>query len=133
MGFANFDQQVWLLPGTTCLWQTAQFGHGPVERRPGVRVQHDSRWSMESGGGNSESRSTGFDGGDSKERLSRAMRARPRKAREGHVFREGDPVSVWRQGRRGTTAKVGPCFVILQKGDTVWVIRTLEVQPIPDF
>ena len=52
---------------------------------------------------------------DSKERLSRAIRARPRKAREGHVFREGDPVSVWRQGRRGTTAKVGPCFVILQK------------------
>ena len=55
------------------------------------------------------------------------MRARPRKAREGHVFREGDPVSVWRQGRRGTTAKVGPCFVILQKGDTVWVSRRGEL------
>lgn len=64
---------------------------------------------------------------DSKERLQRAVRARPRRAREKHCFQEGDPVYVWRQGRRGFQAKVGPCFVILQKGDSVWVSRRGEL------
>ena len=64
---------------------------------------------------------------DSKERLQRAVRARPRRAREKHVFQEGEPVYVWRQGRRGFQAKVGPAFVILQKGDSVWVSRRGEL------
>ena len=64
---------------------------------------------------------------DSRERLQRAARARPRRAREKHVFQEGEPVYVWRQGRRGFQAKVGPCFVILQRGDTVWVTRRGEL------
>ena len=42
---------------------------------------------------------------DSRERLQRAARARPRRAREKHVFQEGEPVYVWRQGRRGFQAK----------------------------
>ena len=64
---------------------------------------------------------------DAKERVQRAIRARPRRAREDHHFKEGDPVSVWRQGRRGNVAKVGPCFVVLQRGDTVWVTRRGEL------
>ena len=64
---------------------------------------------------------------DGKERLDRALRARPRRARENHVFTEGDPVYVWRQGKRAAQAKVGPCFVVLQKGDTVWVTRRGEL------
>ena len=64
---------------------------------------------------------------DSRERVNRAVRARPRRAREDHRFSEGEPVYVWRQGRRGTHAKVGPCFVILEKGDTVWVTRRGEL------
>ena len=64
---------------------------------------------------------------DGRERLQRAVRARPRRAREEHSFIEGEPVYVWRQGRRGSMAKVGPCFVVLQKGDTVWVARRGEL------
>ena len=64
---------------------------------------------------------------DAKERLQRAARARPRRAREDLHFVEGDPVYVWRQGKRGSQAKVGPCFVVLQKGDTVWVTRRGEL------
>ena len=64
---------------------------------------------------------------DSRERLQRAVRARPRQAREQHVFEEGEPVSVWRIGRRGFQAKVGPCFVVLQRGDTIWVTRRGEL------
>lgn len=64
---------------------------------------------------------------DSKERLQRSLRARPRRAHEELHFSEGDPVYVWRQGRRGSHAKVGPCFVVLQKGDTVWVTRRGEL------
>ena len=64
---------------------------------------------------------------DARERLNRAARARPRRAREQLHFDEGEPVYVWRQGRRGTQAKVGPCFVIIQKGDSVWVTRRGEL------
>ena len=64
---------------------------------------------------------------DGKERLNRALRARPRRAREDCQFSEGEPVYVWRQGRRGNQAKVGPCFVVLQRGDTVWVVRRGEL------
>ena len=64
---------------------------------------------------------------DCKERLQRAVRARPRRAREDLHFVEGDPVYVWRQGKRGAQAKVGPCFVVLQKGETVWVTRRGEL------
>ena len=45
---------------------------------------------------------------DSNERLQRALRARPRRARESCVFDEGEPVFVWRLGKRGSQAKV-PC------------------------
>ena len=64
---------------------------------------------------------------DSKERLQRSLRARPRRAHGELHFIEGEPVYVWRQGRRGSHAKVGPCFVVLQKGDTVWVTRRGEL------
>ena len=64
---------------------------------------------------------------DSNERLQRALRARPRRAREECVFDDGEPVFVWRQGKRGAQAKVGPCFVVLQRGDTVWVTRRGEL------
>ena len=64
---------------------------------------------------------------DGRERLNRAVRARPRRQREEHEFKEGDPVYVWRQGKRGAQAKVGPCFVVLQKGSTVWVTRRGEL------
>ena len=64
---------------------------------------------------------------DAKERLQRANRSRPRRQREGQVFSEGQPVVVWRQGRRGALAKVGPCFVVLQRGSTVWVTRRGEL------
>ena len=64
---------------------------------------------------------------DCKERLQRASRARPRRALEDHVFTEGQPVTVWRQGCRGALAKVGPCYVILQNGLTVWVTRRGEL------
>ena len=64
---------------------------------------------------------------DGKERLDRALRSRPRRAREDHTFEEGEPVYVWRQGKRGYQAKVGPCFVVLQKGDTVWITRRSEL------
>ena len=64
---------------------------------------------------------------DSKERLARARRSRPRRQLERHVFREGQPVTVWRQGRRGALAKVGPCFVVCQQGHTVWVSRRAEL------
>eukprot|EP00435_Cladocopium_sp_Y103_P060316 s936_g22.t1 len=64
---------------------------------------------------------------DGRERLQRAVRARPRRAHENLHFVEGEPVYVWRQGRRGSQAKVGPCFVVLQKGDTVWVTRRGEL------
>ena len=64
---------------------------------------------------------------DAKERLQRANRSRPRSQREGQVFSEGQPVVVLRQGRRGALAKVGPCFVVLQRGSTVWVTRRGEL------
>ena len=64
---------------------------------------------------------------DSKERLARASRGRPRRQLENHVFREGQPVTVWRQGRRGALAKVGPCFVVCQQGHTIWVSRRAEL------
>lgn len=64
---------------------------------------------------------------DGRERLNRAVRARPRRQREEHEFQEGDPVYVWRQGKRGTQAKVGPCFVVLQKGSAIWVTRRGEL------
>ena len=64
---------------------------------------------------------------DCEGRLQRASRARPRRALEDHVFTEGQPVTVWRQGRRGALAKVGPCYVILQNGLTVWVTRRGEL------
>ena len=55
------------------------------------------------------------------------MRSRPRRAREERTFTEVEPVHVWRQGKRGIQAKIGPCFVILQRGDTVWVTRRGEL------
>lgn len=64
---------------------------------------------------------------DGKERLQRAIRGRPRKARDDHKFDPGEPVYVWRQGKRGAHAKVGPCFVVLQDGETVWVTRRGEL------
>ena len=53
---------------------------------------------------------------DAKERLARASRGRPRRQLEGHVSGEGQPLTVWRQGRRGALAKVGPCFVVCHQG-----------------
>ena len=64
---------------------------------------------------------------DAKERVQRASRARPRRQLENQVFSEGQPVVVWRQGRRGALSKVGPCFVVLQRGSTVWVMRRGEL------
>ena len=64
---------------------------------------------------------------DAKERVQRASRARPRRQLETKVFSEGQPVVVWRQGRRGALSKVGPCYVILQRGSTVWVSRRGEL------
>ena len=64
---------------------------------------------------------------DAKERLARASGARPRRQLEEHVFHEGQPVTVWRQGRRGALAKVGPCFVVCQQGHTVRVSRRAEL------
>ena len=43
---------------------------------------------------------------DAKERVARAKRARPRRDIERRQFSEGEPVMVWRQGRRGALAKV---------------------------
>ena len=43
------------------------------------------------------------------------------------MFTERQPVTVWRQGRRGALAKVGPCYVIFQNGLTVWVTRRGEL------
>ena len=43
------------------------------------------------------------------------------------MFTEGQPVTVWRQGRREALAKVGPCYVILRNGLTVWVTRRGEL------
>ena len=60
---------------------------------------------------------------DAKARVARARLARPRRDVERLKFDKGEPVAVWRHGRRGTTAKVGPCFVVLQDGQTVWVTR----------
>ncbi|CAE7354364.1 GIP [Symbiodinium pilosum] len=62
-----------------------------------------------------------------KERVQRASRAKPRRQLENQVFTEGQPVVVWRQGRRGALSKVGPCFVVLQRGSTVWVTRRGEL------
>ena len=64
---------------------------------------------------------------DAKERLSRARRSRPRRELEKRQFVEGEPVMLWRQGRRGALAKVGPCFVVLQRDHTVWVTRRGEL------
>ena len=60
---------------------------------------------------------------DAKARVARARLARPRREVERLKFDKGEPVAVWRHGRRGATAKVGPCFVVLQDGQTVWVTR----------
>ena len=46
---------------------------------------------------------------DTKERLGR-------RELERHQFTEGEPVMIWRQGRRGALAKTGPCFVVIQRG-----------------
>ena len=59
---------------------------------------------------------------DAKERVQRASRARPRRQLEDKVFSEGQPVVVWRQGRRGALSKVGP-----QNGSTVWITRRGEL------
>ena len=64
---------------------------------------------------------------DAKNSFQRASRARPRRQLETKVFSEGQPVVVWRQGRRGALSKVGPCYVILQRGSTVWVSRRGEL------
>ena len=63
----------------------------------------------------------------SKTRLRRARLARPRQELQSLQFEEGEPVLVRRSGRRGTTAKVGPCWVILQRGHTVWISRRGEI------
>ena len=57
---------------------------------------------------------------------TRARLARPRQEiAKLHFdnFDKGEPVAVWRHGKRGNTAKVGPCFVVLQEGQTIWVTR----------
>ena len=64
---------------------------------------------------------------DARERLARARRGRPRREIERLSFAEGEPVMIWRQGRRGSLAKVGPCFVVLQRDHTVWVTRRSEL------
>ena len=64
---------------------------------------------------------------DAKSRLARARLARPRREIENLKFSEGEPVLVWRIGRRGATAKVGPCYVIFQDGHTIWVTRRGEI------
>ncbi|CAE7318488.1 RE1 [Symbiodinium sp. CCMP2456] len=64
---------------------------------------------------------------DAKSRVSRARLARPRQEINRLQFVEGEPVLVWKQGRRGSAAKVGPCWVVLQHGHTVWVTRRGEL------
>ena len=64
---------------------------------------------------------------DAKSRVSRAKLARPRQEINRLRFDEGEPVLVWKLGRRGSTAKVGPCWVVLQHGHTVWVTRRGEL------
>ena len=64
---------------------------------------------------------------DSKTRLRRARLGRPRQELQSLQFEEGEPVMVWRSGKRGTAAKVGPCWVILQRGHTVWISRRGEI------
>ncbi|OLQ05029.1 hypothetical protein AK812_SmicGene11762 [Symbiodinium microadriaticum] len=64
---------------------------------------------------------------DAKARLARARLGRPRREIENLKFSEGEPVLVWRVGRRGATAKVGPCYVIHQEGHIVWVTRRGEI------
>ena len=64
---------------------------------------------------------------DAKARVRRAKLARPRQEINKLQFDEGEPVLVWKLGRRGSTAKVGPCWVILQNGHTVWVTRRGEL------
>ena len=64
---------------------------------------------------------------DAKERVGRARRARPHREIEKLTFTEGEPVLIWRQGRRGSLAKFGPCFVVLQRDHTVWVTRRGEL------
>ena len=56
-----------------------------------------------------------------------ARRARPRREIERQVFQEGEPVMIWRQGTRGSLAKVGPCLVVIQKGHDVGVTRRDEL------
>ncbi|CAE7348803.1 RE1, partial [Symbiodinium necroappetens] len=60
---------------------------------------------------------------DAKARVRRAKLARPRQEINKLKFDEGEPVLVWKMGRRGSTAKVGLCWVILQNGHTVWVFK----------
>ena len=60
---------------------------------------------------------------DAKSRIGRARLGRPRQELLRREFQEGEPVLVWRAGRREATAKIGPCYVILQRGHTVWVSR----------
>ena len=64
---------------------------------------------------------------DSSNRLARASLGRPRQELHRIEFTEGEPVLVWRAGRRGSLAKVGPCYVVLQRGHTVWVSRRGEL------
>ncbi|CAE7350344.1 RE1 [Symbiodinium sp. CCMP2592] len=64
---------------------------------------------------------------DAKSRVARAKLARPRQEINRLKFEEGEPVLIWKLGRRGSTAKVGPCWVVLQNGHTVWVTRRGEL------
>ena len=64
---------------------------------------------------------------DSKSRLARARLARPHQELQRLEFNEGEPVLVWRAGKRGSLAKIGPCYVVLQRGLTVWVSRRGEL------
>ena len=64
---------------------------------------------------------------DSKSRVARAKLARPRQEINRLKFEEGEPVLVWKLGRRGSTAKAGPCWVVLQNAHTVWVTRRGEL------
>ena len=71
---------------------------------------------------------------DARERLARAGRGRPRREIERLSFGEGEPVMIWRQGRRGSLGKVGPCFVVLQRDHIVWVTwRATEVSHLTSF
>eukprot|EP00439_Symbiodinium_sp_Y106_P072912 s510_g13.t1 len=68
-------------------------------------------------------------GGHIKDEYYRTRELRPSVKREieRQVFQEGEPVMIWRQGTRGSLAKVGPCLVVIQKGHDVGVTRRDEL------